>query len=229
MNIKFINSILKIFGLSHYCILWKIRGNSSLISCLTVKFTFLTSNISRFITSFCYIMRYCEPNPHVTTNNTPYILAHTNRKRWKLERTSSMSLRVCSPHRCAAYDGQALRIATTGALYWSRVGGQPGVECLLHSSWSVNWDKQYKIHLPSPPPRSPISCSTLEYQKRGLHIPHKPALKCQYSNLHSALPFIASLHTITWYSRLPPSKAININMLWQHECGPWLAKSNMYS
>jgi len=109
-----------------------------------------TSNISRSVISFCYIMRYCEPNPYVTTNNTPSFLSHTKRKRWKLESTSSMSLRVCSPHRCAAYDGQAFRIATAGALYWSRVGGQPGVECLLHSSWSVNWDKQYKIHLPFP-------------------------------------------------------------------------------
>jgi hypothetical protein len=76
-----------------------------------------------------------------------------------------------------------------------------------------------------PTPRSPISCSTLEYQKHGPHIPHKPALKRQYSNLHSTLPFIASPHTITWYSRLPPSMEININILWQHEYGPWLARS----
>ena len=78
-----------------------------------------------YITLFCYIIWYCEPNPYFTTNNKPSILPRTKRKRWKLERTSSMSLRVCSPHRCAACDGQALRIATTGALYWSRVGGQP--------------------------------------------------------------------------------------------------------
>jgi len=156
MNIKFINSILAIFGLFHYCIQCTNDMMKLVINyLLTVKLIFLTSNISRFITSFCYIMRYCEPNAHVTTNNMPSILAHTKRKRWKLERTSSMSLRVCSPHRSAAYDGQALRIATTGALYWSRVGAQPGVECLLHSSWSVNWDKQYKIHLPFPPPTPP--------------------------------------------------------------------------